>query len=143
VVVGQWRRPWNNKKETAHGGAPARSFWASDPAGFDQVSCVYTAQGFEYDWNGVILGPDLVWRTDRWVADRSASHDSAMRRSSPEDFDRAVRNTYKVLLTRAMEGTLVMSTDAETQDLLRRLIQPAERSGTEHVDQHAATPRHP
>jgi hypothetical protein len=143
VVVGQWRRPWNNKKETAHGGAPARSFWASDPAGFDQVGCVYTAQGFEYDWNGVILGPDLVWRTDRWVADRSASHDSAMRRSSPEDFDRAVRNTYKVLLTRAMEGTLVMSTDAETQDLLRRLIQPAERSGTEHVDQHAATPRHP
>ncbi len=131
VVVGQWRRPWNNKKETTHGGAPARSFWASDPAGFDQVGCVYTAQGFEYDWNGVIFGPDLVWRTDHWVADRAASHDSAVRRSAPEEFDRAVRNTYKVLLTRAMEGTVVMSTDAETQALLRRLVRTAQQPRAE------------
>jgi len=122
---------------------PGGSFWAIDPAGFDQVGCLYTAQGFEYGWNGVILGSDLVWRADRWVADRSASHDSAVRRGSPEDSDRAVRNTYKLLLTRAMEGTVVVSTDAETQALLRRLVRPAERSGTEPVDQHAAAPRPP
>ena len=53
-------------------GAPPAPLWATDPAGFSQVGCVYTAQGFEYDWNGVIFGPDFVWRTDRWVIDRSA-----------------------------------------------------------------------
>ena len=37
------------------GGTPPSALWATDPAGFDQVGCVYTAQGFEYDWNGVIL----------------------------------------------------------------------------------------
>ncbi len=37
---------------------PPRS-WASDPAGFGQVGCVYTAQGFEYDHAGVIIGPGL------------------------------------------------------------------------------------
>ena len=46
----------------AVGGAPPAALWASEPAGFGQVGCVYTAQGFEYDWNGVIIGPDLVWR---------------------------------------------------------------------------------
>ena len=68
VQIGDWKRPWNNPKDTQVGDAPGRPFWASDPAGFDQVGCVYTAQGFEYDYGGVIFGDDLVWRTDRWEA---------------------------------------------------------------------------
>lgn len=52
----------------------------------------------------MIIGPDLVWRNDRWVARPGRSHDSQVKRASAEDFDRAVRNTYKVLLTRGMRG---------------------------------------
>jgi hypothetical protein len=122
VVIGDWQRPWNNKKATSHAGAPGTPFWASDAAGFDQVGCVYTAQGFEYDYSGVIMGPDLVWRDDRWVARPEFSFDTQVKRAEPEEFDRAVRNTYKVLLTRGMRGTLLHSTDPETQDLLSRLI---------------------
>ena len=55
------------------------ALWATDPAGFGQVGCVYTAQGFEYDWNGVIIGPDLVWRDGGWVAIRTASKDPDFR----------------------------------------------------------------
>ncbi|WP_231920317.1 DUF2075 domain-containing protein [Microlunatus soli] len=122
VEIGDWHKPWNNKKQTSHAGAPGTPFWASDPAGFEQVGCVYTAQGFEYDYAGVIMGPDLVWRTDRWVARPEHSHDTAAKRGTPEQFDRAVRNTYKVLLTRGMIGTAVYSTDPETQHLLDELI---------------------
>lgn len=93
IVIGAWRRPWNNKKETAHDGAPGTPFWATDPGGFDQVGCVYTAQGFEYDYSGVIIGPDLVWRTDHWEAHPEASHDTQVKRATPDEFDRAVRNT--------------------------------------------------
>ncbi len=123
VVVGDWRRPWNNKKDTSVGGAPGRPFWSSDPAGFGQVGCVYTAQGFEYDWSGVIMGPDLVWRGDRWVAQPGKSFDTQVKRASLPEFDRAVRNTYKVLLTRGMLGSVVYSTDPETQRFLRGLLQ--------------------
>jgi DUF2075 family protein len=123
VVVGEWRRPWNNKKDTSVGGAPGRPFWSSDPSGFGQVGCVYTAQGFEYDWSGVILGPDLVWRGDRWVAQPGKSFDTQVKRASPPEFDRAVRNTYKVLLTRGMLGSVVFSTDPETQRFLSGLLQ--------------------
>ena len=122
VQIGSWHRPWNNKKQTSHGGAPGTPFWASDDAGFDQVGCVYTAQGFEYDWAGVIMGPDLVWRTDRWEAHPEHSFDTAVKRGTADEFDRAVRNTYKVLLTRGMRGTLLYSTDTETQELLRSLV---------------------
>lgn len=122
VQIGEWHKPWNNKSDTTHAGAPGTPFWASDPAGFEQVGCVYTAQGFEYDYAGVLMGPDLVWRRDRWVPRPERSHDTQVKRGTPEQFDRAVRNTYKVLLTRGMQGTAICSTDEETQSLLRTLV---------------------
>ena len=91
------------------------------------MGCVYTAQGFEYDWNGVIIGPDLVWRGDRWVARREFNKDPDFRsRASVDDatFDRLVRHVYKVLLTRGMVGTVVYSADEETRAMLRALVQP-------------------
>lgn len=126
VRIGAWARPWNLKGDRSIGGAPAAALWATDPAGFGQVGCVYTAQGFEYDYAGVILGPDLVWREDRWVPVRAANKDPEFRnrtKVSDLDFDRLVRNVYKVLLTRGMRGVLIMSTDPQTQDHLRRLTQ--------------------
>lgn len=126
VRIGEWSRPWNLKGERSVGGAPPAALWATDPAGFGQVGCVYTAQGFEYDYSGVILGPDLVWRTDRWVAIRDANKDPDFRNRKKVDdayFDRLVRNVYKVLLTRGLLGVTIHSTDPETQEFLRTLIE--------------------
>ncbi|MFD0339576.1 DNA/RNA helicase domain-containing protein [Streptomyces sp. NPDC127117] len=132
VVIGDWARPWNLYGDRSVLGAPPAPLWATDPAGFGQVGCVYTAQGFEYDWSGVIIGPDLVWRTDRWVVDRTASKDPSFTKATPDaDVARLIRNTYKVLLTRGMVGTVIYSTDPETRDKLRSLVHPA--SGVEAV----------
>lgn len=124
VTIGDWQKPWNNKKESSHAGAPGTAFWATDKAGFDQVGCVYTAQGFEYDYSGVIMGPDLVWRTDHWEAQPTKSHDTQVKRGTVDEFESSIRNTYKVLLTRGMRGTIVYSTDPETQALLESLVPP-------------------
>lgn len=121
VVIGDWQRPWNVKGDRGVAGAPPSQLWATDPAGFGQVGCIYTAQGFEYDWNGVIFGPDLVWRTDRWVANPSASRDTVVARAKPYEFERLIKHTYKVLLTRGMMGTVLYSTDPETQGMLREM----------------------
>ena len=73
-------------------------------------------------WNGVILGDDLLWRQDRWLPNPEASRDSALNGTDRATFLRLVRNTYKVLLTRGMSGTLLYSTDPETQERLRQLV---------------------
>jgi hypothetical protein len=125
VVIGDWSRPWNLRGDRAVGGAPPSALWATDPAGFGQVGCVYTAQGFEYDWNGVIIGPDLVWRADGWRAVREASRDPDLRsrtKVTDHEFGRLVRNVYKVLLTRGMVGTVLYSPDPQTNDMLRALV---------------------
>jgi len=131
VVINDWSRPWNLKSDRSVGGAPPSMLWATDPAGFGQVGCVYTAQGFEYDWNGVIIGPDLVWRGGEWRAVREANSDPDYRsrtKVTDHEFGRLVRNVYKVLLTRGMVGTVIHSPDPETNTMLRRLVGVRQRT---------------
>ena len=125
VEIGEWRRPWNVKGDRSVGGAPVSALWATDPAGFGQVGCVYTAQGFEYDYAGVIFGPDMVRRGDHWVIDRAASRDPDLRKVklvSDEEVEALIRNVYKVLLTRGMRAVGIYSTDAETRAFLKTLV---------------------
>jgi len=122
IVIGNWRRAWNVKGEREVPGGPKSSLWATEPGGIGQVGCIYTAQGFEYAWNGTILGPDLVWRGDQWYADEDACEDSSLKNAGPQEFSRLIRNRYKVLLTRGLAGTMLFSTDPETQEKLRELI---------------------
>ncbi|WBB83541.1 DUF2075 domain-containing protein [Micromonospora sp. WMMC264] len=130
IRIGAWSKPWNAAGKHPPRGIPSSSFWAIDRAGFEQVGCIYTAQGFEYDWSGVILGPDLVFRNGRLISQPSESHDSAIfdrrRRVAARDADRLIRNTYKVLLTRGMRGTLIYSVDPETQRFLASLVPAAQ-----------------
>ncbi|MEV6705411.1 DUF2075 domain-containing protein [Micromonospora wenchangensis] len=125
VTIGGWARPWNVKSDRSVGDAPGSAYWATDPNGIGQVGCVYTAQGFEYDWSGVIIGPDLVARDGRLVPRREESRDPAFRSRktvSDEEAERLIRNTYKVLLTRGMRGTVLYATDQETREYLRELV---------------------
>jgi len=119
VEIGGWRRPWNTKQGFEVPGFPSASLWASEPEGFGQVGCIYTAQGFEYDWAGTIFGDDLVIRDGKWFARSGFSYDRKVKGAEAPEFDRLVRNTYKVLLTRGMQGVCVYSKDDETNDFLR------------------------
>ncbi|MFD5089878.1 DNA/RNA helicase domain-containing protein [Amycolatopsis thailandensis] len=122
IVIGDWRRPWSVQGQRAVNGLPPSPLWAIDPAGAGQVGNVYSAQGFEYDYGGVILGPDLLWRDNRWVTDPAATRDDTLDGAPAADVDLWVRRTYRVLLTRARAGTVLYSTDADTRALLHDLI---------------------
>jgi len=111
-------------------GIPKSDFWASAKEGIDQVGCVYTAQGFEFDYVGVIVGPDLVSRPmdGGWVGQRDQSHDRVVRRGVTEaEFTRYVKSTYRVLLTRGLRGCYVYFMDTPTRDFF---LSRVERTST-------------
>lgn len=116
--------PWNVKGDRAVGAAPPSALWATLEGGFDQVGCVYTAQGFEYDWSGVIIGPDLIARQGRMVTIREANKDPEFKKRLVTDlqYDQHIRNIYKVLLTRGMAGTIIYAADSQTRQFLADLI---------------------
>lgn len=112
IVIGDWKRPWNSSDTVRRGAIPPSYLWATDPGGVDQIGCVYTAQGFEYDYAGVIFGNDLVWRNGQWHSNPEANHDSHI--DKRQGFDLAVRKIYRILATRGLKGAVFYSTDPET-----------------------------
>ena len=126
VKVGAWQMPWNAKSDAGRlaDGIPQERFWASDPRGINQVGCIYTAQGFEFDYVGVIFGRDLRWdpASESWVADPGSSHDSMVKRAKGVEFLELVKRTYRILLTRGMKGCYVYFEDRPTGDHMARRV---------------------
>ena len=130
VVIGDYRRPWNARTEASRlaKGIPRASLWAHHPGGIDQIGCIYTAQGFEFDYVGVLFGADLIYRFDRqeWVGDRRQSYDTVVKRSG-DKFVNLVKNTYRVLLSRGMKGCYVHFLDRETENFFRSRMETGNR----------------
>ncbi|SDO24068.1 Uncharacterized conserved protein [Streptomyces sp. cf386] len=146
VRIGDWHRPWNAKGDSfrENGAVPPSTKWSVHPYGINQIGCVYTAQGLEWDWCGVILGEDMVRRGDRWVYRKGqwcedpenkvkrvkvpGSFDMKLREGTgseeekEEEFARCVRHAYHVLMTRASRATVLYSTDEETQAYLKSCV---------------------
>ncbi len=118
VIIGSYRRPWDARPEAKKlaPGIPKATLWADDPNGINQIGCVYNAQGFEFDYVGVIVGMDLRYNFDRqsWQGHPENSHDSVVK-SSKGRFVDLVKNTYRVLLSRGMKGCYVYFQDKETE----------------------------
>jgi len=119
VILGEYARPWNAKPDAARlkKGIPKASFWASGPGGIEQIGCVYTAQGFEFDYIGVIFGRDLRYdgASQTWAGVPAFSRDHVVKTRSGARFTDNVKNTYRVLLTRGMQGCYVYFMDPETR----------------------------
>jgi len=126
VVIETFRRPWNARPDAGRlaRGIPKATLWASDPRGLEQVGCVYTAQGFEFDYVGVIFGEDLVYDFNKgdWVGHRERSHDHTVKRGG-DRFTEFVKNTYRVLLSRGLKGCYVHFMDKVTERFVRSRIE--------------------
>jgi DUF2075 family protein len=85
---------------------------------------VYTAQGFEFDYVGVIIGNDFIYdfNSQSWVGHPQNSADRVVKRAKGQFVD-LVKNTYRVLLTRGMKGCYVCFVDAETEKFIKTRIE--------------------
>jgi DUF2075 family protein len=95
VRIDNWSMPWNRKPPEMckkKGTAPKPevhpyTIWATQPSGLNEVGCIYSAQGFEFDYVGVIVGNDFRWdpQRARWFPDLSQNSDTSFKNGLTKD----------------------------------------------------------
>jgi len=125
IEVGDYERSWNLR---------GRDPWAIDKGSIEEVGCIHTCQGLEFDYVGVIIGKDLKYRNNEIVVDyeERASTDRSlfgikkMFREEPEKAEEKVeeiiKNTYRTLMSRGMKGCYIYCCDEQLQEHLRKRI---------------------
>lgn len=108
--------------------------WAIEKDSINEIGCVHTCQGLEFDYVGVIIGDDMICRDGRVVTDvtKRAKTDQSIKgikaylKNNPEEAERVadeiIKNTYKVLMTRGMKGCYVFCTDDELRNYFKGAV---------------------
>lgn len=102
--------------------------WAVNPNSFEEVGCIHTCQGMEFDYVGVFIGKDLYYEDGHVKTNRLAiSKDdgtSGIRLNSTtnEEADKLIRRTYKVLLTRGLKGCYIYCEDEKLRKHLENVL---------------------
>lgn len=123
IVIGDFEMSWN-----LGNGEP---FAISDTS-INEVGCIHTSQGLEFDYVGVIIGDDLRFEEGHIITDpdRRAKTDNSLKgykkllKENPvlakERADEIIKNTYRTLMTRGMKGCYVYCTDLSLANYLRK-----------------------
>ena len=106
--------------------------WAIDPMSVNEIGCIHTCQGLEFDYVGVIIGDDIRYEDGQIVTDykKRASTDQSLKginKIAKEDgqeeanrvADSIIKNTYRTLMTRGMKGCYVYCTDKNLSNYLK------------------------
>lgn len=102
--------------------------WAIDEKSVDQIGCIHTSQGLEFNYVGVIIGRDLIYRNGRVLTDytKRAKTDKTLvgikKNGEYKLADTIIRNTYRVLLSRGQKGCYVYCEDKELGEYIKSII---------------------
>ncbi|MDT0149854.1 DUF2075 domain-containing protein [Priestia aryabhattai] len=111
--------PWNARSLS--------TTWAIKADGINQIGCVHTSQGLEFDYVGIIIGNDLTYdnASGYLYADYSEYKDKMGKRGLKNDNEQLtelVKNVYKTLLSRGMKGCYVYCRDKKLEAYLKERL---------------------
>ncbi|WP_027430165.1 DUF2075 domain-containing protein [Lachnospira multipara] len=125
IKIGDFEMSWNL--------SDSQPFALSDTS-VNEVGCIHTSQGLEFDYVGVIIGDDMRYENGHIVTDftKRASTDQSLKgikklyKENPEkalsEADEIIKNTYRTLMTRGMKGCYVYCTDKNLANYLRECL---------------------
>ena len=125
IKIGDFEMSWNL----------GNSIFALDETSIDEIGCIHTSQGLEFDYVGLIIGDDMRYENHHIVTDFSkrAKTDQSMKGikkldkqdhcKAEEKADEIIKNTYRTLMTRGMKGCYIYCTDQNLRNYLKQKIQ--------------------
>ena len=125
IVIDDFEMSWNLDNTQT---------FAIDPKSVNEIGCIHTSQGLEFDYVGVIIGDDMRYEDERIITDftKRAKTDQSLKgikalyKNNPEralkEADEIIKNTYRTLMTRGMKGCYIYCTDSKLADYLKQSI---------------------
>lgn len=118
ILEDDFKAKWNLEND---------AIWAINPSSFEEVGCIHTCQGMEFDYVGVLIGKDLVYYDGQVLTDKTAisKDDKTSKIRTCYNLalaDRLIRNTYKVLLTRGLKGCFIYCEDKPLREYLKSRV---------------------
>lgn len=106
--------------------------WVNSKDAINEVGCIHTVQGYDLNYVGVIVGPELSYdaKVDRLVvnADKYEDRNGWRGITDPAELERYIINIYKTLMTRGIKGCYVYFVDKETERFFKSRIEGGEIS---------------
>ena len=129
VDLGSVKLPWNNRASSYK--------WAVDPDTKErnEVGCVHTSQGLEFDWVGVFIGKDLRYDPEKKIlyADLKKYFDTGGKNGLGKTPAERAKNLlpyvcrcYRVLLSRGVRGARVYCCDPNLAAYLKAELAKAQ-----------------
>lgn len=124
IKIGDFEMSWN---------LGSSNTWAIDPDSVNEIGCIHTCQGLEFDYVGVIIGDDLRYEdgiitdfTKRARTDQSIKGLKGLYKKDKDKAlsiaDRIIKNTYRTLLTRGQKGCYIYCIDNNLKEYLKRRL---------------------
>lgn len=133
-----YARPWNSRHD--------QYTWAIDESKSNQIGCIHTSQGLEFDYVGVILGRDIYYDPDTHTVngDYENYYDKTGKsglRNKPDELTQYIKNIYRVLMTQGIKGCTIFCCDKNLQAYMKNranLIESKKLQLSTHQDHRAS-----
>lgn len=132
ISEGNWKMPWNYEikrrdqyEKKHHNGLVKYSElpWAEKDYTINEIGSLYTVQGFDLNYVGVVLGPSVKYRNGKIIHDLNESQNkkATNKLHSQESYaDKLLRNEFNVLMTRGVHGLYIYAVDPALRKALKQ-----------------------
>lgn len=145
IEIGDFSMSWNLGNS---------STWAIDENSVNEIGCIHTSQGLEFDYVGVILGFDIRYEngqiitdfTERARTDQSLKGIKTRYKQNPEEAlklaDEIIKNTYRTLMTRGMKGCYIYCEDVNLENYFKERVSKLTGNTVEYSDSRVTLDRY-
>ena len=107
---------WNNTS----------SGWVNSPNAINEVGSIHTIQGFDLNYAGIIIGPELTYNEElsKLEVIKENYYDTNGKRSILDDqeLEEYIINIYSVLLSRAIRGSYIYVCDPKLKKYIKQFV---------------------
>jgi len=114
IVIGNTQLQWN----------AITVDWVNTPNAVNEVGCIHTIQGYDLNYTGVIIGPEIGYDP---VAEKIIIHEKLYQDKNgkisiedPEILKNYILNIYKTILLRGINGTFIYVCDPELRNHFKK-----------------------